>query len=106
MSEPNVPQTTVRAARGERKKQRQQNGFLTPTRRRRDPRWNYAKVLFVDTGATLEGLREAVTTLEETSQTARRVLGGSHPLAAKIEQSLRNARAVLRARETQSSTSA
>ena len=63
-------------------------------------RWNYAKALFVDTGGTLDDLREAVTTLEEIEPTAQRVLGGAHPLAAKIEGSLRNARTVLSARET------
>ena len=52
-------------------------------------------------GATLEDLREAVNTLEETAQTARRVLGGAHPTATGIETSLRNSRAMLRARETQ-----
>jgi hypothetical protein len=30
----------------------------------------------------------------------RRVLGGAHPLAVRIENSLRNVRAALRARET------
>jgi hypothetical protein len=56
----------------------------------------YVSVLW-DDGATLDDLREAVTTLEETARTARRVMGGAHPLVAKIEHSLR---AALRARET------
>ena len=30
-------------------------------------------------GATLDDLREAVTTLEDTERIARRVLGGAHP---------------------------
>jgi hypothetical protein len=38
--------------------------------------------------------------LEETVGTARRVFGGAHPLAANIEDALRDARAALRARET------
>ena len=63
-------------------------------------RWNYAGVLFKDPGATLDELREAVTTLEETERTARRVLGGDHPLTVGVETSLRNARAALRANET------
>jgi hypothetical protein len=63
-------------------------------------RWYYAQALYLDDGATLEDLREAVTTLEETARTARRVLGGAHPLTALIERNLRAARAALRARET------
>ena len=66
-------------------------------------RWMYAKVLYSDTGASLDDLREAVVTLEETSRTARRVLGGAHPTTSTIERHLQNARAALRARETQSS---
>ena len=59
----------------------------------------YARTLFEDDGATLDDLREAVTTLEETERTARRVLGGAHPLTTAMEDSLRQARAALRARE-------
>ena len=44
------------------------------------PRSSYAEALYKDTGATLDDLREAVTTLEKTERTARRVLGGAHPL--------------------------
>ena len=62
-------------------------------------RWSYAAALCDDTGATLDDLSEAVTTLEDTERTARRVLGGSHPLTGGIEKSLRGARAALRARE-------
>ena len=60
--------------------------------------WYYAVALYQDDAATLDELREAVTTLEETAQTARRVLGGAHPLADAIEETLRNAREVLSAR--------
>ena len=63
-------------------------------------RWLYARALFEDSAATLDGLREAVTTLEETERIARRVLGGAHPTTSSVENSLRYARAVLRARET------
>ena len=66
-------------------------------------KWSYAKVLYSDTGASLDDLREAVVTLEETSRTARRVLGGAHPTTGGIEYHLRYSRAVLRAREAQSS---
>ena len=47
-----------------------------------------------DPGATLDDLREAVTTLEEIERTARRVLGGAHPLVVHIERVLHNARAI------------
>ena len=40
-------------------------------------------------GATLDDLREAVTTLEETTRIARRVLGGAHPTTVGIEGDLR-----------------
>ena len=68
-------------------------------------RSNYARALCEeDTGATLDDLREAVTTLEETERIARRVLGGAHPAARSIGESLRDARAALRARETPSTS--
>ena len=51
---------------------------------------------------SVDDLREAVTTLEDARRIARRVLGGAHPLTEAIETSLREARAVLRARETPS----
>ena len=60
-------------------------------------RWKYAGALYLDSGATLDDLREAVTTLEDTERIARRVFGGAHPIAAGIEHHLQNARAALRA---------
>ncbi len=69
-------------------------------------RFNYARTLYEDTGSTLDDLREAVTSLEETERTIRRVLGSAHPLTMDIEDELRDARAVLRARETPSPGSA
>ena len=65
-----------------------------PYLRRRDGSRNQ------DSGATLDDLREAVTTLEDTKRIARRVLGGANPITEGIEDGLRDARAVLRARET------
>ena len=62
-------------------------------------RWAYAKMSYKNPGATLEDLREAETTLEETAQSARRVLGIAHPIAAVIQSELQKARALLRARE-------
>jgi hypothetical protein len=53
-----------------------------------------------DSDATLDDLREAVTTLEDAGRIARRVLGGAHPITMGIERHLRNAQAALRARET------
>lgn len=43
---------------------------------------------------------EAVTTLEDTKRTARRVLGSAHPLLVDAERDLRDARAALVARES------
>ena len=60
----------------------------------------YAQSLYKDPAATLDDLHEAVTTLEETTRTARRVLGSAHPVTEGIEGGLRNSRAGLRARET------
>ena len=59
----------------------------------------YAEVLCANPGATLDDLREAVATLEDAEPIARRVLGGAHPLTVEIEGNLRNAQAVLAARE-------
>ena len=61
-------------------------------------RLNYARALYKDDGATLDDLREAVTTLEETASIARRVLGSTHPVTVSVEQCLRDSRAALRAR--------
>ena len=63
-------------------------------------RTNYGRALFKDDCATLDDLREAVTTLEDTERIARRVFGGAHPVTTAHEKALRNARAALRARET------
>ena len=59
----------------------------------------YARALYRADDATLDDLREAVTTLEDTERTARRVLGGTHPVTTFIECHLRNARAALAARD-------
>ena len=61
-------------------------------------KWTYAHSLYGDPGATLENLREAVTTLEEIERTARRVFGSTHPLTMGIERELQKSRAVLGAR--------
>ena len=59
----------------------------------------YAEALYLNDGATLDDLREAVSILEETERTARRALGISHPGVVSIGRALRNARAALHARE-------
>ena len=60
---------------------------------------NKSRALYANTGATLDDLREAVATLEETARTAGRVLGGAHPLTEGIEESLWESRAVEARRE-------
>ena len=64
----------------------------------------YALALYKDDGATLDDLREAVTTLEDTARTAQRVFGRAHPMVVQLERSLRESRAALRAREMQTTT--
>ena len=58
----------------------------------------YAKLLYEDTVATLDDLREALNTLEAIRPTARRAAGSAHPLAMGIEAALEQARDALRAR--------
>ena len=61
---------------------------------------HYAMTLYLDSDATLDDLREAVTSLEDAGRIARRVFGGAHPLTTGVEDELQDARAKLRARET------
>ena len=65
----------------------------------------YATALYMDPCATLDDLREAVATLEDSERTARRVFGGAHPIVMGVEDDLQDARAALRARETPPSAS-
>ena len=58
-------------------------------------RSNYGRVLCQCRDATLDDLREAVTTLEETERTARRVLGCAHPLVERTWEFLRSSRTIL-----------
>ena len=64
----------------------------------------YAQALYIDASATLDDLHESVKTYEHAARIARRVMGGAHPLVGSIEKDLRNVRAVLRARETPSTS--
>ena len=59
----------------------------------------YAEPLYLDTGATLDDLREAVTTLEDMQRNARRVLGGTHPMTAGIGHYLQKAQGALLTRQ-------
>ena len=63
-------------------------------------RWNYAVALCKDDGATLDDVREGVTTLEDAERIARRVFGGAHPTTKGIERDLQRYRATRGARET------
>ena len=65
-----------------------------------EPRWIYARTLYEDPGATLDDLREAVKTLEDSEWIARRVFGGEHPLTTGLTETLGESRDALRARET------
>ena len=59
----------------------------------------YGSMLYEGDGATLDDLREAVTTLEDAEPIARRALGRVHPIARGLAIVLRRALAALRARE-------
>ena len=63
-------------------------------------RLKYARALHEDDGATLDDLREAVTSIADTERIARRVLGGAHPLTPAFEAHLKWSRAALAARQT------
>ena len=58
-------------------------------------RWCYGLALCRDDGTTLDDLREALTTLEETARISRRVLGGAHPTTGWIELAHQGAYAAL-----------
>ena len=64
-------------------------------------RWAYARTLYMDADATLDDVREAVTTLDDTVRIARRVLGNDHPTVSTMERDLKEARAILHDREAQ-----
>ena len=60
-------------------------------------RGSYAAALYRDDNATLDDLREAVTTLEDVERTTRRVFGGAHPITGLIGGRLYVARETLAA---------
>ena len=60
-------------------------------------RMNFAAVLYEPDWATVDDVREAVTTLEDLAPITRRVLGCKHPTVVSIELSLRKVRGKARA---------
>ena len=62
-------------------------------------RFNYARGLYNDPGATLSDLRESVRLFEKIEPTAQRALGSAHPEVVNAGQTLQSARAALAARE-------
>ena len=62
----------------------------------------YAEALYRDDGATLDDVREAVSTLEDAGRIARRVLGSAYPTTEGIAGEVRYARDALREREASS----
>jgi len=58
-------------------------------------RMNYGKALYIADGASLDDLREAVNTLEDTVRVARRIFGGSYPLVTSMQKFSQEARAAL-----------
>ena len=65
-------------------------------------RWSYGLTLYMDPGATLDDLNEAVTTLEDARRIALRVFGGAHPVTGGLGRDLCKARFTLSIRETPS----
>ena len=63
-------------------------------------RWNYARASYLDDDIRMSELRESVETLEDTERTAQRVLGSAHLYVQTMGQSLQEARAALRARDS------
>ena len=63
-------------------------------------RWSYGLFLFRSPDATLDDIREAVATMEETYGTVERVFGAEHSYTREMDpKDIRFAQAELRARE-------
>ncbi len=69
-------------------------------------RWNYARTLYMDEGATLNDLHEAVATLESVANSWKRIFGPAHPDTPKAQAALRTARGALAKHAAASSGSA
>ena len=63
-------------------------------------RWRCAEALYKDDGATLDELREVMTTLDDAERIARRVLGNLHPTTEGMRRDVQVVRAALAARES------
>ena len=57
------------------------------------------EALYKDDGATLDEVREVMTTLEDAERIARRVLGNLHPTTEGMRRDMQVVRAALAARE-------
>ena len=55
-------------------------------------RWLYSAALYEDSAATLDALREAVTTLESVAPSWKLVFGDSHPETPRVQGALADAR--------------
>ena len=62
-------------------------------------RWTYAMALYMDTGATLDALREAAATLESVAKSWKHVFGQADPETPSLQQTLAAAHKILAARE-------
>ncbi len=60
-------------------------------------RWIYARVLYLDEGASLDDRREAVATLESVAHSWKRIFGPAHPETPKAQEALKYAREALAA---------
>ena len=69
-------------------------------------RWIYANTLYMDPGATLDEVREAVETLEDVVRLWKRVFGEAHPETPRVQGALEEAREALAARAAASSSGA
>ena len=58
-------------------------------------RWIYARVLYLDEGASLDDRREAVATLESVAHSWKRIFGPAHPETPKAQEALKEAREAL-----------
>ena len=58
-------------------------------------RWVYARVLYLDEGASLDDRREAVATLESVAHSWKRIFGPAHPETPKAQEALKYAREAL-----------
>ena len=58
-------------------------------------RWCYARVLYLDEGASLDDRREAVAALESVANSWKRIFGQAHPETPEVQGALKEAREAL-----------